>query len=206
MTKPKIILVGAGGHCRSCIDVIEQEGRFEIFGIVDKVGQNESSAVLGYSLIGTDDDLPALRKECDYALVTVGQIKSAAVRIRLFKQLRGLGFELPVIVSPLAYVSQHADVGEGTVVMHRALVNANARVGANCILNTHSLVEHDAVIGNHVHISTGAAINGTASVGDSSFVGSGATVIHEISLPEESFVRAGQLVISDKDFRILKND
>ena len=47
MTNPKIILVGAGGHCRSCIDVIEQEGRFEILGIVDKAGQGEPNSVLG---------------------------------------------------------------------------------------------------------------------------------------------------------------
>ncbi|MDZ7696624.1 MAG: N-acetylneuraminate synthase family protein [Deltaproteobacteria bacterium] len=33
--KEKIILVGGGGHCKSCIDVIEQEGRFAIAGIVD---------------------------------------------------------------------------------------------------------------------------------------------------------------------------
>jgi FlaA1/EpsC-like NDP-sugar epimerase len=53
MIKPKIILIGAGGHCRSCIDVIEQQDRFEILGIVDKAGQDEPSGVLGYPLIGT---------------------------------------------------------------------------------------------------------------------------------------------------------
>ena len=31
----KIILVGAGGHCVSCIDVIEKEKKFKIFGLVN---------------------------------------------------------------------------------------------------------------------------------------------------------------------------
>ncbi len=206
MTKPKIILVGAGGHCRSCIDVIEQEDRFEIMGIVDKAKQDESSAVMGYPLIGTDDDLQVLRKECDNALVTVGQIKSPTVRIRLYERLKELGFELPRIVSPLAYVSRHTEIGEGTVVMHRATVNAGAMVGSNCILNTCSLVEHDASIGNHVHLSTGAVVNGDSSVGSRSFIGSGATVVHGITLPEQSFVRAGQLVVSERDYRIEEDD
>ncbi len=206
MTKPKIILVGAGGHCRSCIDVIEQEDRFEIMGIVDKAKQDESSAVMGYPLIGTDDDLQVLRKECDNALVTVGQIKSPTVRIRLYERLKELGFELPTIVSPWAYVSRHTEIGEGTVVMHRATVNAGAMVGSNCILNTCSLVEHDASIGNHVHLSTGAVVNGDSSVGSRSFIGSGATVVHGITLPEQSFVRAGQLVVSERDYRIEEND
>jgi FlaA1/EpsC-like NDP-sugar epimerase len=30
-----IILVGAGGHCKSCIDVIEKENQFKIVGLVD---------------------------------------------------------------------------------------------------------------------------------------------------------------------------
>ena len=34
MDKLEIILVG-GGHCKSCIDVIEAEGRFIIKGIID---------------------------------------------------------------------------------------------------------------------------------------------------------------------------
>ena len=28
MSKLPILLIGAGGHARACIDVIEQEGRF----------------------------------------------------------------------------------------------------------------------------------------------------------------------------------
>jgi len=33
--KKELILIGGGGHCTACIDVIEQEGRFAIAGIVD---------------------------------------------------------------------------------------------------------------------------------------------------------------------------
>ena len=202
MNKPKIILVGAGGHCRSCIDVIEQEDRFEILGIIDQTAPKESNTLLGYPIIGTDADLPALKSKCEYAFVTVGQIKSSAVRIRLFDQLKEIGFKLPTIISPLAHVSRHAKIGEGTLVMHAAIVNANAEVGSNCILNTRSLLEHDSHIGDHVHLSTGAIINGASSVGDYSFIGSGAIVVHEVVLPKNSFVRATQLVTSEKDVRV----
>ena len=39
MKKPEIILVGGGGHCKSCIDVIEAESRFTIKGIIDQDGK-----------------------------------------------------------------------------------------------------------------------------------------------------------------------
>ena len=33
--KKKLILIGAGGHALSCIDVIEAEKKFKIIGLVD---------------------------------------------------------------------------------------------------------------------------------------------------------------------------
>lgn len=42
------------------------------------------------------------------AIVAVGQIKSAAIRIRIFKTLQKLNVTLPVIISPYAYISKHA--------------------------------------------------------------------------------------------------
>jgi sugar O-acyltransferase (sialic acid O-acetyltransferase NeuD family) len=191
--KPEIILLGAGGHCRSCIDVIEAEGRFSIAGIVDRVEAADSASILDYPIIGTDDDLPELRKQYAFALVTVGQVRSSTVRRRLFDVLQALGFELPTVVSPHAYVSSHAQVGAGTIVMHHALVNAGASVGENCIINSKALIEHDVQIGLDCHISTGAIINGGVDVGAGTFVGSNAVSVQEISIPAGSFIRAGHL-------------
>ena len=187
----EILLVGGGGHCKSVIDVIEQEGNYTIVGIVDKkelIGQE----VLGYKVIGCDDDLEELFLKYKYALVTVGQIKSNTLRVKLFTVLKKIGYELPVIVSSLAYVSKHAKVEEGTVIHHQALVNANATIGANCIINTKALIEHDATIEGHCHISTATVINGGVTVKANSFVGSNATTREYIIL--DGFNRAGELL------------
>ena len=71
-----LLLVGGGGHCRACIDVIEAEGKYKIVGIVERDGES-GSPVLGYEVLGNDDNLPELLKKCPIALITVGQIKSA---------------------------------------------------------------------------------------------------------------------------------
>ena len=34
MIEPSLILIGAGGHARSCIDVIEQQGEYQIAGMI----------------------------------------------------------------------------------------------------------------------------------------------------------------------------
>ena len=194
--KQKIILIGGGGHCKSCIDVIEQEGKYRIAGIVD-VPEKMHQKILGYEIIATDDDLPGLVKKYDNFLITLGQIKSPRKRIRIFKKVRELGGRLPVIISPLAYVSRHARIEEGTVVMHYALINAGTKIGKNCIINNKALIEHDAIIGNHCHIATCAVINGGVKVGSGTFFGSNSVSKEYIEIGENSVIGCGAKIIKN---------
>ncbi|MDO8319250.1 acetyltransferase [Rhodoferax sp.] len=190
MSKPGLILIGAGGHAHACIDVIEQYGGYNIAGLIGMPDELHDHH-LGYTVIGTDDDLFELAKTIQYALITLGQIKTPAHRIRLYEQVVALGFQLPTIMAPSAYVSPHATLGAGTIVMHGAIVNAGASVGKNCIINTRALLEHDAAVADHCHISTGAILNGNTAIGSGSFVGSGCIVKQGVSLGRGCVVGMG---------------
>jgi len=189
--KHEIILIGGGGHCKSVIDVIEQEDKFSIAGIIDKpelIGQK----VLGYEIIGCDNDLDELFKTYKYAFITIGHIGSDSIRIKLFHKLQQIGYILPSIISPFAYISQHAKIGDATIIMHHALVNADATIGENCIINSKALIEHDAKVEDHCHISTAAVINGGVIVKEGTFYGSNATSKQYSQL--HGFIKAGSVV------------
>ena len=119
MALPTLILVGAGGHCRSCIDVIALEGRYVIAGIVGRP-EERGTPVLGHVVSHVDDDLPELVAEGHSFLITIGQIGAPGRRQELFERLRSLGAVFATVISPRSYVSSHAHVGEGTIVMHHA--------------------------------------------------------------------------------------
>ncbi|AXX96288.1 NeuD/PglB/VioB family sugar acetyltransferase [Arcobacter ellisii] len=189
--KEKIVLIGGGGHCHSVIDVIEQENKYEIIGIVD-TKENIGKKVLDYEIIACDDDLETIFQTCKNALITVGQIESNKIRVKIYNNLKQIGFNLPTIISPLAYVSKHSFIDEGTIIMHQAFVNTNVKIGKNCIINTKALIEHDCVIGDNCHISTASVINGGVTVKENSFFGSNATSKQSIEI--DGFIKAGSLV------------
>ena len=192
MAKPELILIGAGGHARSCIDVIEQEGCFQIAGLVGLSEQKDIKCTYyDYSVIGSDKDLCKLAKLYRYALIAVGQIQTSEQRILLYQKALKLGFQLPTIIAPTAHVSRHSSIGYGTIIMHSAIVNAGARIGNNCIINSRSLIEHDAKVEDHCHISTGAIINGGVSVGSGSFIGSGSIIKQGVTIGRECQVGMG---------------
>lgn len=196
MIREGILLVGAGGHARACIDVIEQDGRFAVAGLVG-LPHEVDTHVLGYRVLGGDQDLPTLFGDLTHAFITVGHIKTPETRMRLFDLIEGGGYTPPVIVSPRAYVSPHARVGAGSIVMHGAVVNAGAVVGRNCIINSQALVEHDVVIADHCHIATGAAINSGVHIGAGTFIGSGSSVRQCIRIGERCLIGMGQRVLAD---------
>lgn len=193
MKEKSLILIGGGGHCKACIDVIECEGSFNIKGILD-IDERKGEVVSGYSIIGSDDDIPSFVNQDYFFLITLGQIKSADPRKKLFGKLKALNANLATIISPKANVSKHAKISEASIIMHAVNINADAFVGVNCIINTNSNIEHDVVIGNHCHVSTSAVINGNCNLGNEIFIGSGSILSNGISIVDNVVVGAGSLI------------
>ena len=189
-----LLLVGCGGHARSVIDIIESEKKWKIHGLIG-MPHEVGTYILGYEVIGTDENLLNLRNESVDALLTVGQILSSRDRRRLASKLNDLGFNSPVIISPYAVVSKHSVLGAGTIVGHGAIINAEASVGIHCTINSRALIEHNAKINDHCHISTGVLVNGGVNIGSDSFIGSGAMIRNGLSIPEGSIISAGTRVM-----------
>ncbi len=191
MEQKNLILVGGGGHCKSVIDIAESS-RWTIIGILDRT-ENVGKKVLDYTIIGTDEQIPEFIHKA-YFLVTVGQIKNVDLRKKLHEKIIVAKGKLATVVASDTHVSKHATIGEGTVIMHKAVVNAGAKIGMGCIINTFANIEHDTQIGDYCHISTGAMINGDCRIGGETFVGSGTVVANGISIAEHCTIAAGSVV------------
>lgn len=190
----ELVLIGAGGHSRSCVDVAESAG-WKIAGFISP---NEGDPLYGYPRLGDDAwlwswDIP----EHVCCLIAVGQVKAATLRRQLYQLLRQKHIPLATVISSHAHVSKYAVVAEGTIVMHGAVINASATVAENCIINSQALVEHDVTIGAHTHISTGTRINGGVSLGSGVMLGSGSVILPGIHIADDVIIGAGSVITRD---------
>ena len=194
----EIVIIGAGGHAKSCIDVISLNKTYRIIGIIG-LENDLGLQVNGYDVIGVEKDLKNIRKKCENAFIGIGQIKTHEKRKKLYEYLSSIDFNLPTIISPKAYVSPRSRIGTGTIIMHDAIVNAGVTIENNCIINTKALVEHDSVIKSHCHIATGAIINGTCNIGEGSFIGSGTIINNNINIGKESFIASSKNIFKHQN-------
>ena len=165
-------------------------------GILD-LPQELGKKVLDYEVVGNDDDIEKFHNEGNCFLITVGQIKSAQLRKKLFERLIKINAEIETVVASTARVSVNSKIGKGTIIMHNAFVNVGVEIGENCVINSASVIEHDVKLGNQTHISTRAVVNGDCKIGSETFIGSGTCVSNGVEIGDHVIVGAGSLVIKN---------
>lgn len=188
-----LILIGAGGHCRSIIEGVESQGEYRIIGILDK-NLPKDSLVYNYPVLGSDNLIEDLAKADNYFIIAIGHIKDNSARVELFKRIKKAGGKFANIIASTSKVSKHSNIGEGNVILHLSLINAGVSIGNNCIVNSAALIEHDAIIGDNCHISTGAIINGSTQIGNDCFIGSNSVINHQLTIGDGSVIASGSLV------------
>ena len=199
----KIILIGAGGHAKSCIDVIKSTNNYEILGILDKKKKGKFSKI---KILGNENFLNNLKKKRNINIaITIGQIKSPNLRKKLFKRIKSLKLNLPKIISKYSIVSKDTFIEEGTMVFHNVIINSGTRVGKNTIINTSALLEHDVIVGNNCHISTGSILNGNVKVGNGTFIGSGSIVREGVKIGSNCVIGMGSVIKKNvRSFSVVK--
>ena len=186
----KILLFGAGGHAKSCIDVIEKSKKYTVLNLID---DKKTGNLYGYQII-IEKELFEIKKKCKQALITFGGIKNLKLRKIKFDELKKIGFLFPVIISPTSYISNNSQIDEGSILMHQTLLNTGSRIGKNCIINTKVLIEHDVKVEDNCHISTGSIINGNVLIKENTFLGSGCIVHNNISIGKNCIITAGSII------------
>jgi sugar O-acyltransferase (sialic acid O-acetyltransferase NeuD family) len=192
--RPRILVLGAGGHGRAVIELLRDLDAHAIAGVVDAAPPCMPE-VLGIPVLGTEEVLPALRAGgVGLACIAIGD---PAARLAAAARFLALGFALPALVHPSVLRARSAVVEEGAVVMPRAVIGAAARVGRLAILNTGAILDHDAVLEEAAHAAPGAVLPGGVRVGPRALVGAGAACRPHVTIGAGAVVGVGAAVTED---------
>lgn len=191
----KVLIVGASGHAKVVIDLIEQENKHQILGIVDSfkpIGTN----VLGYSVIGKIKDVPQIVASENCGLFIA--IGDNYTRYKIFEYINGLSPNVNFIsiVHPFAQIAKAVSIGNGVAVMAGAIINSNSSIDDFAIVNTKASIDHDCKIGKFSSIAPGVTMGGNVSVGKFSAISLGANVIHNINIGTNTLIAASATVVN----------
>ena len=181
----KLLLVGAGGFGRV---VLEHASALYDCAFLD---DGNAETVDGVSVIGTTSEIERFFPEYRLLLVTIGNNK---LRQSIYEKASTIGYIFPNIIHPSAYISRHAHIGNGCVILNNAVIQNNASCGNGCILNPGVELHHDSTVGNYCLIYTNSVVRSLTTVGDRVWIGSSVTVSTGAKVCQDASIADGSVV------------
>lgn len=204
MNCAKAILLGAGGHARVLLDLLD----LQACSVVGVAAPELESGQEWFGIAVLDDKAVTGYPVEEVLLVNaVGSIPGQRIRQRLFTDFKGLGFRFATLQHPTSIVSKSAELAEGVQLMAGSIVQSGVKIGVNALVNTRASVDHDCVIGAHAFIGPAVTLCGDVQVGEGAFIGAGAVVLPGVQIGAGAIVGAGAVVIRSvaKDIRVVGN-
>jgi hypothetical protein len=190
-----LYVVGAGGHAREVLDVVEainaSGARWEVVGFLAE-GWGEPAALARRRVPLVELTAEAIEADT-WLTIAVGE---PDVRADLYRRI-GVHARAATLVHPDASVEPDAELEPGVMVPAGARVASGASVGRHTHLNVNALVDVGAVLGEFVTVSPGAVISEGARLDERVFVGIGAVVARGVRVGEGARIGAGAQVTED---------
>ena len=199
----KIAILGASGHGKVIAEIAELNGFDEVVFFDDAWTDNERGGEceeqyqrsdFPWKVVGNTESLLACLRDFEDCAVGIGD---NGTRWEKLSSLKRAGARLTPLIHPNATVSRYTELGEGSVVMAKAVINPFVKVGEACIVNTGSTIDHDCVLEHAVHVCPGANLAGGVEVGSESWVGIGACVRQYLKIGSGVKIGAGAAVVKD---------
>lgn len=147
----KLLIIGSGMHGK----VIEEIAKVCGYTHVAYLDDRDKCA------LGKIKEAEIFLGDYETAFVSIGNNQ---IRADIVKMLSEMGYEIPTLIHPTAYVSPSATIGNGSVIEPHACINANVVVGNGVIVSIGAIVDHNACIGEYCHVDAGMTVKAGESV------------------------------------------
>lgn len=194
----RVVIVGAGGHARELLDILDRCPGLEAVGFVSEEASEHGTSVCGLPVLGGLDRLEGLvrpEKTGSPVRVVLG-VGSPAVKQRWAADPRVA--PLPILVDPSAITSRRSlYLGSGVVLCANAIISNHVTLGDHVHVNRGAQVAHDCTVGSYTHLAPGSVMSGRCHVGAMCEIGANATILPGVSVGDRCVVGAGAVVAGD---------
>lgn len=194
----RVVILGAGGHAREVAAIVRDQSQSQdeirVLGFVVESDYIHSAVTSDLPILGDWSWFETADRD-DLAVVCA--VGDPVLRKRLVDQAMSIGLSFTNVISPLAYLSPHARIGQGVMVFPFAAISTNCVLGDHAIVNVGSTISHDSAIDRYGTIGPGVHIAGNVSLGEGCYLGIGSSVVERISIGAWTMIGAGSVVIRD---------
>jgi len=191
-----MLIVGAKGHAKELLDVLEKNGLRDRLFFYDDVSEDIIGNLYGkYTIIKSTDELKNLHIDNKQFALGIGNPFN---RRKMADKFKKLGWELISVISNNIIIGNYNIIlGVGLNIMHNVFISNDVIIGEGTLLNNSSLLHHDVQIGKYCEISPRVCLTGGVLLGDFTFIGASSVIIPKIKIGKNCIIGAGSVVNKD---------
>ena len=163
----KRVLIGAGGHAREVMSVINRNypktSPISYMFVEDEYYRDDKDYII---------PLSNFNPELYEVMVAIGD---SILRERLVNSLPK-ETKFFTYIDPTAIVDRSVVIGEGSYIGPNSIITTNVNIGEHVILNRGCQVGHDVIMLNYVSMMPGAIISGGCRVHDRVYLGTNSSI------------------------------
>ncbi|MFC7436649.1 acetyltransferase [Hydrogenophaga bisanensis] len=186
-----LVVFGAGGHAVSVMNVALSAG-YKVKHFIDE--RKQGSSLFGHNIIGNIAELNDLTA-FNYAIA----VGDNYLREKIYRELTKISSNLyfPPLIHSSAVISLFCEIGDGVVIMPKAVIGPNCKVGNFCLINTQSSIDHDCEMSDYSSLAPASATGGFVRIGLRSAISIGAVVKHGIRIGDDCVIGANSYLNKD---------
>lgn len=194
----QIIIIGAGGHGREVADIVRHQSSqgeaVHLLGFIDDRAELHGQVLAGIPVLG---DWSWLNGSQQRNVAVICALGTPSILRRVVQRVQETGMAFASAISPLAYISPFACIGQGVMIFPHTFVSAGTHLEDHCIVNVGATVSHDSRVGRYSNLCPGVHLAGNVTIDEGCFIGIGTSVIQGCSIGPWSVIGAGAAVIGD---------
>lgn len=140
-------------------EIAENMGCYNKISFVD---DSNTKTTANDPVIGTTNDLSDLSDEYEHVAIAIG---NAEIRAKLANEIKTqTKLKLATLISPRAYVSPSAIIGDGSIIEPMAVVSYGVVLGECTLVCAGAVINHGCVCGDIVQIDCNSTVTGYSTV------------------------------------------
>jgi len=197
MHNRQLIIVGDSAFAQIAYHYFRDDTDYQVVGFSVEKEFLKSTELLNLPVVPFDQlaQIFPTSNHSIFVAVTYGQLNR--LRARLLNEARKLGYAIASYISPRAYISKEAKLGEHCFIFENNVIQPYAEIGDDVILWSGNHIGHHSKIGAHSFITSHVVISGFVSIGQFSFLGVNSTVANNVIIGDDCWI--GPAVVLSKD-------
>ena len=153
----------------------------------------------GLPVIALEDLEKKYPPESHKVFVAVVYNQLNRLRARLVEEVRMRGYELARYISPYAFVSESASIGEHCFIFENNVIQPKVAIGDNVILWSGNHIGHHSRIEDNTFISSHVVISGFCTIGHNTFIGVNSTLSNNLEIGADNWIGPGITLVKNTE-------